>query len=89
MQTDCAVILSTSNVPIAAVVLVDSGTFHSQTNREQARAALANVDILQGLAIVMATQNGDTIQMNGNANLVNQLSQQDWTGWSWVTLTVN
>lgn len=89
MQTDCAVILSTSNVPIAAVVLVDSGTFHSQTNREQARGALANVDILQGLAIVMATQNGDTIQMNGNANLVNQLSQQDWTGWSWVTLTVN
>jgi len=54
MQTDCAVILSTSNVPIAAVVLVDSGTFHSQTIREQARAALANVDILQGLAIVVS-----------------------------------
>ncbi len=89
MQTDCAIILNTSNAPMAAVVLVDSGTYHSASSREAARAALRNVDILQGLAIVMATQTGDTIQMNGDANLVNQLSRQDWMGWNWVTLTVN
>jgi hypothetical protein len=89
LQTDCAIILNTSNTPMAAVVLVDAGTFNSQSNREEARAAFRNVDILQGLAIVMATQNGDTIQMNGDANLVNQLSGQDWMGWNWVTLTLN
>jgi hypothetical protein len=74
---------------MAAVVLVDSGTFHSSSNREAARAAFRNVDILQGLAIVMATQTGDTIQMNGDANLVSQLSRQDWMGWNWVTITAN
>jgi hypothetical protein len=89
MQTDCAIILNTSDRPMAAVVLVDSGTFHSSSNREEARAGFRNVDILQGLAIVMATQSGDTIQMNGDANLVSQLSRQDWMGWNWFTLTIN
>ena len=74
---------------MAAVVLVDSGTFHSPSSREAARAGFRNVDILHGLDIVMATQTGDTIQMNGDANLVSQLSRQDWMGWNWVTLTVN
>jgi hypothetical protein len=89
MQTDCAIIMDTLNNPMAAVVLVDSGTFQTSSNREAARVALRNVDILQGLAIVMATQNGDTIRLNGDSNLVSQLSRQDWMGWNWVTLTVD
>jgi hypothetical protein len=89
MQTDCAIIMDTSNNPMAAVVLVDSGTFHSSSNREATRTAFRNVDILRGLAIVIATQNGDTIQMNGDTRLVSQLARQDWMGWNWVTLTVN
>jgi hypothetical protein len=73
---------------MAAVILVDSGTFHSPIRREEARSAFRTVDILQGLAVIMATQNGNAIQMNGDANLVGQLSRQDWMGWNWVTLTV-
>jgi hypothetical protein len=81
--------MDTSNSPMAAVVLVDSGTFHSSNDREAARSAFGNVDILQGLSIVIATQTGDQIQMNGDSNLVSQLSYQDWSGWNWVTLTIN
>jgi hypothetical protein len=90
MNFDCAIIYSTSNQPMAAVILVNSSAFHNQTEREAARATLSRLDLLAGVSVVMATQiSADRIEMSGDPSLVSQLSQQDWLLWDWRELTVS
>lgn len=88
-EWNCAIIRNTSGQPIALVVLVTASAFNSVSEGGAVQATFARTSPFQGLSIILANQSGTTLNLKGDANLVGQLSRQDWSGWDWRDVSVS
>ena len=89
-EWNCAIIRNTSDQPIALVVLVTASAFNRASEGDAVRANLrTRHHPPRDFRIVLANQSGATLNLNGDANLVRQLSRQNWSGWDWRDVSVS
>lgn len=85
---NCAIIRNTAAQPRALVVAVTASAFNGSSEGDAVRQMFRNAPPLQGLAIVLAHQVGERLNLKGDSGLVSQLSRQAWNQWDWREVTI-